>query len=82
MKVTLEELKQFAAEIVAIKHTAGDLKLYKTMQALEESVKAVGWEIAEVMTIDPTLLFEKPTPPSGEYVIECKDPKRQGVIKK
>jgi hypothetical protein len=46
-KMALEEKKQFAADIVRIKAKAGQLGLFKTMQALEAGVKAVGWEIAE-----------------------------------
>ena len=44
--------RDFATEIVLIKHKAGSLGLFKTMQALEEAVKQVGWEIAEQLEED------------------------------
>ncbi len=49
MSDNIEKLKQFAAEIVVMKHKARDLRLYKTMHAIEEAVTAVGWEIANIM---------------------------------
>jgi hypothetical protein len=39
----------FASEVMLLKHKAGDLKLYKTMQALEPATQAVGWELAEIL---------------------------------
>ena len=44
-----QDLKDFAAELVAAKARAGELGLYKTMQALEPAVTAVGYEIAEII---------------------------------
>ena len=43
----IEAQKEFAAEIVLIKHKAGTLRLFKTMHSLEAAVKQVGWELAE-----------------------------------
>jgi len=75
--IDIKELKQFAAEIVAIKHKAGDLGLYKTMHAMEAAVMHVGWEIAEQVNNGSTILFEKPVPQSGEYVNNSKNPKKE-----
>ena len=44
---TIEELKQFAADIALMKAKAGGMHLFKTMHALEPATQAVGWEIAE-----------------------------------
>lgn len=48
-EVKLSDLKDFAAEVVILKHKAGDLGLYKTMHAIEPATQAVGWEIAEII---------------------------------
>lgn len=45
----LKKQLAFASEVALLKHKAGTLKLYKTMQSLEEAVTAVGWELAEVV---------------------------------
>lgn len=45
--MSIHEQRDFALELVKIKHKAGVLGLIKTMHALEAGVQAVGWEIAE-----------------------------------
>lgn len=42
-----KEKREFCTEVVRLKHRAGELGLFKTMHALEEGTKAVGWEVAE-----------------------------------
>lgn len=44
---TIDELKQFAADLMLMKAKAGGMGLYKTMHAIEPATQAVGWEIAE-----------------------------------
>lgn len=43
----IDDLKQFAADLMLMKVTAGQLGLFKTMHAIEPATQAVGWEIAE-----------------------------------
>ena len=45
----MTEKREFANEVVILKHRAGVLGLFKTMHALEQGVTAVGWEIVEHM---------------------------------
>jgi hypothetical protein len=45
----IQKQRQFCIEIAQIKHKAGDLKLYKTMHALEVAEKEVGFEVAAVI---------------------------------
>ena len=42
-----EGRKRIALEIVMLKQRLGDLELYKTMHAMEEAVRSIGWELAE-----------------------------------
>lgn len=46
-KAKVEEMKQFAADIMLMKHRAGELGLLKTMHAIEPATQAVGYEIAD-----------------------------------
>jgi hypothetical protein len=48
-EANLKELKQFAADVMLMKHKAGELGLLKTMHAFEPATQAVGYEIAEVI---------------------------------
>lgn len=41
----LARQREFASEVAMLKHKAGTLEMYATMQALEAGVKAVGWEV-------------------------------------
>jgi len=45
----LKDLKQFAADVMLMKHKAGELGLLKTMHAFEPATQAVGYEIAEII---------------------------------
>ena len=45
-KNNLEAQKQFAADLVRMKHRAGQLGLYVTMHQLDAPLVAVGFEIA------------------------------------
>jgi len=47
--VTLQDLKDFAAEIVMLKAKAGQIGLWRTMHSLEEGVTEVGYEIADII---------------------------------
>lgn len=38
--------QQFVLDLVDLKHRAGNLGLYRTMQSLERPTQVVGWEIA------------------------------------
>lgn len=42
-----QALRVFCAEVALLKYRAGELGLYKTMQACEAAVTAVGYEVAE-----------------------------------
>ena len=48
-RVEVARWKQLAVDIVRLKQRAGEVGLYRTMHALEEGVKAVGWEIAGLL---------------------------------
>ena len=47
----IERLKDFAGRLMLMKHEACELGLYKTMQLMEEPIRAVGYEIEGKMTI-------------------------------
>jgi hypothetical protein len=40
-------IDEFASALMLMKHRAGQIGLFKTMQALEPATQAVGWELAE-----------------------------------
>jgi hypothetical protein len=44
---TIDELKQFAADLMLMKAKAGGMGLFKTMHAIEPATQVVGWEIVE-----------------------------------
>lgn len=44
----------FAQELALVKHKAGTMGLFRTMRALDEAVKVVGYEIADGMRLIST----------------------------
>lgn len=46
------KISRFIAELVQMKDRAGRLGLWKTMHALDEATKAVGYEYAEILEKD------------------------------
>lgn len=48
-----QEQRDFAVKLVAVKAEAGQLGLWKTLQALEAAVTEVGWELAEKLGDKP-----------------------------
>ena len=49
----VEAAKAFIVDLVRLKARAGELRLYKTMQALEAPIQAVGWEVADLVGTTP-----------------------------
>jgi len=46
------EVHPLVLKVVQLKAEAGQLGFFKTMHALEEAVKAVGWELADKIEKD------------------------------
>lgn len=47
---TRKARREFCTELAIVKNRAAQLGLWKTLHALDEGVKAVGWEVAELLS--------------------------------
>lgn len=45
-----QERRQFVAELAAIKHRAGQLGMWRTMQHLDRAASEAGYELADLLT--------------------------------
>jgi len=43
------QMKEFLAKISLLKHEAGELKLWKSLHALDDAQNKAGWEVAEIL---------------------------------
>jgi hypothetical protein len=50
MEALIAQRRAFAVKLAQIKHEAGVLGLYRTLQALDSATNAVGYEIADLET--------------------------------
>mgnify|MGYP001577331461 CR=1 FL=1 len=48
-----QEVRGFTAALVAMKDQAGRLGLWRTMHAIDEATRAIGYETADVITGKP-----------------------------
>ena len=44
------KIQQLIYDMVAIKHRAGELEIYKSMHAIDKALSTLGWQYAEILT--------------------------------